>query len=217
MSEPCMNSQRVKRRPSDTTQFKNTGSYRSTLSYIQRHNTIWLFWVDNRPPLSSNSISLPRDCYGKSAGRRHPASSSVEKCAHSTHAIAALGLPFLHLWITPPWTLQHPGEQEGPRPRVAACLLLRASGTPVRELDPGRMQLHKETEQPSVACTALGTAQTQCWPGHWVFHSPLIKSTMGVLASTWKVIKDRHEETSHQDRLPLLSICFWESLSPVSP
>lgn len=77
MSEPCTNGQRVKRRPSDTTQFKNTGSYRSTLSYIQRHNTIWLFWVDNRPPLSSNSISLPRDCYGKSAGRRHPASSSV--------------------------------------------------------------------------------------------------------------------------------------------
>jgi len=60
------------------TLFKTTGSYRSTLSYIQRHSTIWLLWVDHLPPLFSNDISLPRDCNGRAAGRRHPANTSVE-------------------------------------------------------------------------------------------------------------------------------------------
>lgn len=39
MSEPCTAIQRGERRLSDTTQFKNTESYRSTLSYIQRHTS----------------------------------------------------------------------------------------------------------------------------------------------------------------------------------
>ena len=80
MSEPCTAIQRGERRLSVTTQFKNTESYRSTLSYIQRH-TVWLLWVDNLLPLFSSSTSFPRDCCKRSAGRRHSANSSVEKCA----------------------------------------------------------------------------------------------------------------------------------------
>lgn len=70
----------------------------------------------------------------------------------------------------------------------------------------------KGTEQSSAAWTALGTAQTQCWPGHQDYLSPLAKSTMGVLASTWKAIRDSQEEISHQEGLLLLSICSWEAL-----
>lgn len=99
-----------------------------------------------------------------------------------------------------------------PRLGAAACPLLGAPKTPARVLDPGSTQQHKETEQSSAAWTAVGTAQAQCWPGHQDYLSPLTKSTMGVLASTWKAIRDRHEETSHQEELLLLSICFWEAL-----
>jgi len=109
----------------------------------------------------------------------------------------------------PPARCGTPENRMVPRPEAAACPLLGAAGTPARELDPGSTQPHKATEQSAAAWTALGAAQTQCWPGHQECLSPLTKSTMGVLASTWNTIRDRHEETSHQEGLLLLlGVCF---------
>lgn len=129
-------------------------------------------------------------------------------------ASAALGLLPPTSGSAPPACCGTPENRMVPRPGAAACPLLGAPGTPARALGPGSTQQRKETEQSSAAWTALGTAQTQPWPGHQDYLSPLTKSTMGVLASTWKAIRDRQEETSHQEGrlLLLLSICFWEAL-----
>lgn len=179
MSEPYTAIQRGERRLSDTTQFKNTESYRSTLSYIQRHNTIWSLRIDNLLPLFSNSTSFPGDGCERSAGRRHSANSSVEKCAQHP------GLCCLFLYyggLLPAGQCRALENTAVLRDGAAACPFLGTLGTPVRELDPGSTQ--QLQEQLSAAWTALGTAQTQCWPGHQVSLPPLTGSAMGVLAST---------------------------------
>lgn len=98
-----------------------------------------------------------------------------------------------------------------PRPGGALCPLLGHQGLQP-ESRSWQGTAAKGTEQSSAAWTALGTAQTQCWPGHQDYLSPLAKSTMGVLASTWKAIRDGQEDVSHQEGLLLLSICYWEAL-----
>lgn len=72
------------------------------LSYIQRPGTIWLFWVEHLPPLSSAGRALPRGWDERAAGRRHLA--SPRGCR------TALGLLSPHLWLSPTC----PREQNGP-------------------------------------------------------------------------------------------------------
>lgn len=130
----------------------------------------------------------------------------------STQTSAAFGKLFHHPGSLPAGQCRTLENTAVAGDGVAACPLLGTPGTPVRELHPGSTQQHQEAEQLSAAWTALSTAHTQCWPGHQVSLPPLTKSTIRVLASTWKTLGDSNEKTSHQGGALLLSICFWEAL-----
>lgn len=123
-------------------------------------------------------------------------------------ALGAAGLPLASCPLT---SGPAPENRMVTRPGVAGCPLLGHQGLQP-ESRSWQDTAAKGTEQSSAAWTALGTAQTQCWPGHQDYISPLAKSTMGVLASTWKAIRDSQEEISHQEGLLLLSICSWKAL-----
>lgn len=143
-SESCTSVQRSERRPSDASPDHWELQVHPVLH--SEHSTIWLFGVDYLPPLFRASISLPRDCNGRAAGRMPSQHLGGKACSVSGPVLTLASCPSTS-GSAPPAYCGTPENRMVTRTRAAACSLLGAPEIRARELYLGSTQQQNSPQQ----------------------------------------------------------------------